>query len=54
MLVTGDFNVELRPLEPYAQGRYSIRLSRLSIDKTFTGDLMAARSLRRRALPARK
>lgn len=41
MRATGEFDVNLQPLEPYAQGSEGIKLSRLSIDKTFTGDLMA-------------
>lgn len=41
MRATGEFDVNLQPLEPYAQASEGIKLSRLSIDKTFTGDLMA-------------
>lgn len=41
MQATGEFNVDLRPLESYAQGNAGAKLSRFSIDKTFTGDLMA-------------
>jgi hypothetical protein len=41
MQATGEFNVDLRPLESYAQGNAGVKLSRFSIDKTFTGDLMA-------------
>jgi len=41
MRITGEFDVNLQPLESYIQGSEGIKLNRLSIDKTFTGDLMA-------------
>jgi hypothetical protein len=41
MLATGEFNVDLKPLEPYATGREGVNLGRMSIDKTFRGDLVA-------------
>lgn len=44
MKATGEFEVRLTPLEPYTGGESGIRLSRLSIEKTFRGDL-AGRSL---------
>ncbi len=42
MIATGEFNVDLRPLESFAKGSEGISLGRLSIDKTFTGDLVAS------------
>ena len=41
MRATGDFEVHLNPLDPYAQGQDGIRLGRFSLDKTFRGDLEA-------------
>ena len=41
MKITGKFNVDLKPIESYAQGQEGINLARLSIDKTFFGDLDA-------------
>jgi hypothetical protein len=41
MQATGEFEVDLRPLEPFAQGNEGISLGRMSIDKTFRGDLVA-------------
>lgn len=38
---TGTFSVKLLPLEPYAVGSDGITLGRLSIDKTFQGELSA-------------
>jgi hypothetical protein len=40
MQATGEFEVDLRPLESFAQGSEGIRLGRMSIDKTFRGDLV--------------
>ena len=37
MKATGEFQVDLKPLSPYAEGKEGI--GRMSIDKTFTGDL---------------
>lgn len=37
MKATGEFQVDLKPLAPYAEGKEGI--GRMSIDKTFTGDL---------------
>jgi hypothetical protein len=44
MLATGTFEVNLQPLESYAKGSEGVALGRMSIDKTFQGDL-AAKSL---------
>ena len=41
MKVSGKFEVKLRPLEPYARGVDGISLGRMSIDKTFDGELQA-------------
>lgn len=41
MKATGKFTVKVLPLEPYAVGGEGINLGRLSIDKTFQGDLTA-------------
>ncbi len=41
MKATGEFTVDLRPLEAYTQGGEGVVLNRLSIDKRFTGDLVA-------------
>ncbi|MCO5183560.1 MAG: DUF3224 domain-containing protein [Anaerolineae bacterium] len=41
MKASGEFNVELKPLEPYAQGIDGIQLGRMSLDKQFSGDLVA-------------
>lgn len=42
MKVTGKFEVELKPLETCAQGKDEINLGRMSIDKTFSGELEAS------------
>ena len=42
MKITGEFEVELQPLDGYAQGSEGIRLGRMSIDKRFSGGLTAA------------
>ena len=39
MQAEGTFEVNLQPLDPYAHGGGGITLSRMSIDKTFYGDL---------------
>ena len=39
MKVTGTFNVTLNPQEAYATGVDNVNLGRMSIDKTFSGDL---------------
>ena len=41
MQATGEFEVNLQPLDPFAKGSEGISLGRLSIDKTFRGDLVA-------------
>jgi hypothetical protein len=41
MIASGEFEVDLKPLDSYAQGEGGVNLGRLSIDKTFTGDLTA-------------
>ena len=41
MLATGTFDVNLQPLESYAKGSEGVALGRMSIDKTFQGDLEA-------------
>ncbi len=41
MKATGTFAVKLLPLEPYATGSEGNSLGRMSIDKTFQGDLAA-------------
>ena len=41
MQAKGEFEVNLQPLEAYAAGQDEIALGRMSIEKTFTGDLSA-------------
>lgn len=41
MQATGEFEVDLKPLEPSAKGSAGVTLGRMSIDKTFRGDLEA-------------
>lgn len=41
MKATGEFEVNLQPLDSYAAGSEGISLGRMSIDKTFHGDLEA-------------
>lgn len=41
MTITGEFNVSLAPLTGYATGANGIQLGRMSIDKTFSGELTA-------------
>ena len=41
MIVTGEFNVSLKPLDAYAEGGAGVTLGRMSIDKVFTGTLDA-------------
>ncbi|MGE3801956.1 MAG: DUF3224 domain-containing protein [Candidatus Kapaibacterium sp.] len=41
MTATGTFNVQLQPLESYSTGTNEMALGRMSIDKTFNGDLKA-------------
>lgn len=39
--ITGQFEVDLAPLDNYAQGQHGINLARMSIDKKFHGELEA-------------
>ena len=41
MQATGEFEVNLQPLDTYTTGDDGINLGRMSIDKTFNGDLIA-------------
>lgn len=41
MNISGTFDVELKPLDAYAEGINGCILGRMSIDKTFHGDLSA-------------
>ena len=41
MIATGDFEVRLLPIDAYAEAKDGIDLGRMSIDKTFSGDLEA-------------
>ncbi|MDF2177245.1 DUF3224 domain-containing protein [Aliiglaciecola sp. CAU 1673] len=41
MHATGSFEVSLKPMSAYAQGQQGMKLGRMSIDKTFSGDLSA-------------
>ena len=43
MKISGKFDTNLNPLDSYARGRNEINLGRMSIDKTFHGDLDATR-----------
>ncbi len=39
MKATGEFNVDIKPIASYAQGKEGVNLARMSIDKTLSGDL---------------
>jgi hypothetical protein len=41
MKVSGKFEVNLKPIEPYAKGEHGINFGRMSIDKIFSGELSA-------------
>lgn len=41
MQISGEFDVDLNPLDSYAQGDDETKLARLSIDKKFRGELSA-------------
>lgn len=41
MKISGNFDVNLNPLDFYAQGKNGIKLGRMSIDKSFHGELEA-------------
>jgi len=40
-MVSGTFEISLKPLESYAEGIDGVKLGRMSIDKTFSGPLSA-------------
>lgn len=41
MKISGKFDVNLKPLEAHAEGQDGVAMARMSIDKTFHGDLNA-------------
>jgi len=41
MKITGSFDVKLNPIEGYAKGKHGVQLNRMSLDKTFHGELDA-------------
>lgn len=41
MRAKGEFEVKLKPVESYMQGREGLALARMSLDKIFRGDLEA-------------
>ena len=41
MQAKGEFEVTLQPLDSFAKGSEGMSLARMSIDKTFRGDLVA-------------
>ncbi len=41
MQAKGTFEVNIQPMESYAQGKEGVTLGRMSIDKTFLGELSA-------------
>lgn len=41
MKASGEFQVKLQPMDSYAKGTEGINIGRMSIDKTFSGDLVA-------------
>jgi len=41
MKISGSFDVKLNPIEGYAKGKHGVQLSRMSLDKTFHGELDA-------------
>jgi len=41
MKISGKFEVKLNPIDGYAEGMGGVKLNRMSIDKTFQGDLDA-------------
>ncbi|MFD2533087.1 DUF3224 domain-containing protein [Gracilimonas halophila] len=41
MKISGEFEVKLNPIDGNAEGRDGVTLNRMSIDKTFLGDLNA-------------
>ena len=40
-MISGKFDVSMKPMDAYATGVDGIRLGRMSIDKTFSGGLSA-------------
>ncbi|MBK8202569.1 MAG: DUF3224 domain-containing protein [Bdellovibrionales bacterium] len=42
MKIKGEFEVKLNPIETYAKGSDGVTLGRMSIEKSFHGDLSAA------------
>ncbi len=42
MKISGKFEVNLQPIDAYAKGSAGINLGRMSIDKTFGGELSAS------------
>ena len=42
MKVSGTFEVAMKPIEPYADSVGGITIGRMSIDKTFSGELSAS------------
>lgn len=42
MRISGTFTVDLRPLDPYARGEHGIKPGRMSIAKTYSGELNAS------------
>jgi len=41
MKITGSFEVKLNPIDGYAKGKHGVQLNRMSLDKTFHGELEA-------------
>jgi len=41
MKISGEFEINLHPLDSYTKGGNGINIGRMSIDKTFSGDLSA-------------
>jgi len=41
MKISGSFDVKLNPIEGYAKGKHGVQLNRMSLDKTFHGELDA-------------
>lgn len=41
MKASGEFQVKMQPMDAYAKGSDGINIGRMSIDKTFSGDLAA-------------
>lgn len=41
MIIKGEFEVKLNPIETYAKSSNGIKLGRMSMDKTFRGELSA-------------